>query len=238
MNKLSSKIINYITLAILFSISIFALIYSLKSDLYRLEKINIKGNNFIKNTSIKNLLKENINKNILSLNLGSINNKINNNEFIESSKIYTTFPSTICIIINEVNPIALIDIKSKYYFIDNKYKQIHASLESINHYSVPIVSMENINNNDIMKIADILKIIITTNYKLYEIIDEINVKENFVYMIINNQTKIQLSKNYLINNTYKLIEFIADKQIEDKIHSYKYVNVSIPKQIIVKERKI
>ena len=46
--------------------------------------------------------------------------EITKDEFIESTKIFTVFPSTISIIINEINPIALYENNNKYTLINNK----------------------------------------------------------------------------------------------------------------------
>ena len=57
-------------------------------------------------------------------------------------------------------------------------------------------------------------------------------------MTIDNNTYIKLNKNNIENDTYKLIQFINNIKDKKNINAYKYVNVSIPNQIIVKERKI
>lgn len=235
----TNKIINYISLLFLLILLIYSFQYAKVSNKYSIYNIVVSGNSFVNNDFIKSVVQKNINnKNIFNINIDLINKEIIENDFIETSKIYITFPSTISIVVKEINPIALFSNDNQNYLIDGNLNKINANINSINHYSVPIISFENYNEEDIIKTTNILKFIITKNLKLYESIQEINIKSEFSYMTINNNTYIKLNKNNIKNDTYKLIQFINDIKDKKNINTYKYVNVSIPNQIIVKERKI
>ncbi len=235
----TNKIINYISLLFLLILLIYSFQYAKASNKYSIYNIVVSGNSFVNNDFIKSVVQKNINnKNIFNINIDLINKEIIENDFIETSKIYITFPSTISIVVKEINPIALFSNDNQNYLIDGNLNKINANINSINHYSVPIISFENYNEEDIIKTTNILKFIITKNLKLYESIQEINIKSEFSYMTINNNTYIKLNKNNIKNDTYKLIQFINDIKDKKNINTYKYVNVSIPNQIIVKERKI
>jgi len=235
----AEKLINFSTLIIFMVLSIYSFKYCELSNKYSINKIVIYGNNFIDKSIIENLVGESINnKNIFDIDLELINKNLINNEYIESSKIYTVFPNKISIIINEINPLALFENNNQHLLIDGKYNKINASLNSINYYSVPIISMENYNDKDISRIVDILKYINHKDEILFNSINEIIIKSEFSYIIIDDKTKVKLSKSNIENNTYKLIQFINDIKDKNNINTYKYINVSIPNQIIVKERKI
>ena len=233
------KIINYISLLFLLVLSIYAFHYAKESNKYSIYNIVISGNSFVNNDFINDIVQQNLdNKNIFNINIDLINKSIIENNFIETSKIYTTFPSTISIVVKEVNPIALFSNENQNYLIDSNLNKIIANINSINHYSVPIISFEDYNEEDIIKTTSILKFIMNRDLKLYESIQEINIKSEFSYMTIDNNTYIKLNKNNIKNDTYKLIQFINNIKDKKNINTYKYVNVSIPNQIIVKERKI
>ena len=239
-NKIKTdKIINFITIIVFITLSFYSFKYCILSNKFSIDKIIISGNNFITNDSIEKIVKENIyNKNIFNTNIKLINKQIIDNKFIESSKIFIQFPSTISIVIDEINPIALFEKNNQFILIDDKHKMINASINSINYYSLPIVSIKNYNDKDIYRTINILEYITQVDKNLYDSIQEIIIKEEFSYIVINNNTKIKLDKNNIESNTYKLVQFINDIQNLNDINSYKYVNVSIPNQIIVKERKI
>ena len=233
------KIINYISSLFLLILVIYSFQYVKISNKYSIYNIEISGNSFVNNAFIKNVVQKNIdNKNIFNVDIDLINKEIIKNDYISASKIYTTFPSTILIVVKEITPIALFSNNNQNYLIDENLTKIHANINSINHYSVPIISFENYSEQDIIKTTNILKFIINKDLKLYESIQEINIKSDFSYMTIDNNTYIKLNKNNIENDTYKLIQFINNIKDKKNINAYKYVNVSIPNQIIVKERKI
>ena len=237
-NKNLYKIINLITIIIFVALSFYSFKYAKKTDEYTINKITITGNEFRKNEFINKIIQNDINnKNIFNIDISSVNNKIIKDDYIESAKIFTIFPSTLSIIINEINPIALFQKNGKYTLIDKNNDQITANLKSINHYSVPIISINESNNNDIDKTVNTLKYIVRKNNELYNSIDEIIIEKEFSYFIINN-TKIKLNKNNIDKDVFKLIQFINDTKDSNDINKYKYVNVTVPNQIIVKERKM
>jgi len=233
------KIINYCTCITIMLVTFYTFFYCNKINLYKISEIEIYGNEFVDNNTIKKIVNNKIkNKNIFTLQTNSINNDITNNQFIQSSQTYTTFPATISIIINEIKPLALFEENSNYYLIDDNYKQIQASINAINYFSVPILSMEKNIQRDYNKLIDILKYTNINNIKLYKSIKEIKVSDNYIYFIIQDNTMIKLSNTNLENNIYKLIEFVKMIGDRKRISSYKYINLSIPNQIIVKEKNI
>ena len=241
MNKYKKieKLINSTTLMVFLILSIYSFRYCKISNKYSINKVTIHGNNFIDSSTIENLISEYIdNKNIFDIDIELMNEKIISNKYIESSKLYTIFPNKISIIINEINPLALFKDNNQHLLIDEKYNKIMANIDSINYYSVPIISIENYNDKDIYRTVNILKYISHKDKVLFNSIKEIIIKSEFSYIIINDKTEVKLNKNNIENDTYKLIQFINEIKDKKNINAYKYVNVSIPNQIIVKERKI
>ena len=206
-------------------------------NLYNLNEIKIYGNDFIEEEEIERIIEtsfSNIN-NILSLDIKDMQNKINNNPFIKASKIHAILPSKININIKEIIPIALIENNNNYYFIDNDYNKIYANNKSINYYSVPIIS-STINNIDgYEKITDILILIKSKNMDLYKSINELTITEELTIIKINKGTKIKIKNNQGKENIIKLLSFLNTINGNKKLEDYKYVDLTIPKQIIVKE---
>ena len=233
------NIINILSVILVSSISVYAFIYLFLSEDYIIENIEVSGNNYLDTNNIASLITENIkNKNIYNIHIAELNNKIMAHEFIKTSKIYTTLPNTISIVIDEINPILLFHKDKEYYLIDDKYSRIKADTKSINHYAIPIIFDYDRFDNQYIKIVNSLNYIIDNNINIYNDINEVKVKDDEILYMVKNNSIIKLSIENIRKNTIKLIEF--DKQLnhENSIVLYKHIDLSVPNQIIVKEKTI
>ena len=122
------------------------------------------------------------------------------------------------------------------FFLDKNLNKIQANYKSINYYSVPVITNINYQNN-YKDIGDILRMLKNENQKFYSSINELIINEDIILIKIQNGTKIYIKKNKEINNTIKLLSFLKTIKNNKEITDYKYVDLTIPKQIIVKENK-
>ena len=228
--------ISHIINSILIASFIFLIqLYIEKTDLFKLKKINISGNNFLKENNIKNILEEYKNTKLINLEIKKIEQSLNDHSYIRASKIYKILPNIISVEIKEITPIALFEDNKTYYFLDQKGNNIKANIDAINYFSVPIISN---NSSDIkMGLVDILNIIKSNNIKFYNIINEIKVQNEMIFLEIDKGTKIKINKSSNYNDIYKLLSFLRTIKNNKDITDYKYVDLTIPKQIIVKENK-
>ena len=219
-------------------IIIYAFFYSIKINLFEIDRILITGNKFLDNQTIEKLIYENIkNKNIYDIKINDLSNKLDEHSFIQRSKIYTTLPSTLAIVINEINPIILYEDSSTYYLIDEKLNKIKADINAINFFSVPILSEYDNLDKECNNLISSLIYAAKQNSQLYNSINEIKLKDNYMFLIIDN-TVVKIQRNNIKNNMIKLIEFIEETKTYKNINSYKYINLTIPNQIIVKDKTI
>ena len=224
---------------ILFCLSTFIITKYINSiKLYDNFSIIINGNHLIADGDIKNkiqsLIKE---ENILELNINKIQNEINNNPYIESSNAFIKIPSSLYVNIKEITPIALFELNEDIYFIDKRLIKIKANKTTLNYFSVPVISNFSLENINYEHYGNLLNRIKINNLDFFNEINEIIVTDNSTILKIGNDTKVILDKNKEINNTIKLLSFIETIKGNKKIIDYKYVDLSIPKQIIVKENK-
>ena len=234
MNKIkkTSVVILYISISLLLVKSINQ--YVVKTDYFEVEKINIKGNNFVKDETIYKLIDNKINHNILELDLKKLKSKINKNDYIHSSKIYTLLPSTILIEINEIIPLAIFKNNNKKYLLDSNAKSIEADYNALNYYNVPIIS--NINNHsEKIKITELLKMILKNDESLYLSINHIVINNDEINIHLSSKTKIIINTNKTKSELAILFEFIDNISESKKITSYKYIDLTVKDQIIVKE---
>ena len=205
-------------------------------NMYKIDSFEINGNQFIDNDEIKTIVNKTIQNSSYNLDINKIQNSINEHTFINKSKVYSVLPSKIIITVKEIIPIAIYENNSNIFFLDHKLNKVQANNKSINYYSVPLVSSID-NKIDYECISNILLTIKNKNKKFYKSINELIVHEDIILLKIKNGTKIYLDKDKELNNTVKLLSFLTTIKNNKKISDYKYVDLTIPKQIIVKENK-
>ena len=147
-------------------------------------------------------------------------------------------PSTIVIEVEEITPIALIDVNNQTFFIDKNLKYIKANYKSINHfYNTPVINDITNDINNLSKAKHIIEDFII-NDKLFDKLNEINFSSHKITLTMDDNTKIIFAKNNYLNDLKKFIEFhnqiIIGKGIN--LETFKYIDVSIPNQIIVKNK--
>ena len=145
--------------------------YLSKINFYEINKIIVKGNNFILADDIIQVVKKSINNNLFNLEVKNIQNHVNKSPFIKGSKIYTILPSNLIIEIKEIIPLAIIEYNNNIYFIDQNSNHIKADNNSLNHFNVPIITNYlDYKSNNIP--TDILKMIRKHNSNFYDSINE------------------------------------------------------------------
>ena len=232
------KAINTIFIFSSLSIIVLLMIYSINDKSFNIKHITINNNHFINSKEIENIIKQELeNKNILNVNISKIKESINKNDYIQSSKIFTTFPSSIFININEITPIVLFEEESKYYLYDYKLNKIEADLRALNYYKVPIIVSDFKDQNKIKYITNSLIDILNNSKSLYSSISEVRINNNEIHYTTNNRTIIKLDINHINYSTTKLINFLQ-QNTNKPIDIYEYVNLIIPNQIVVKEKSI
>ena len=77
----------------------------------------------------------------------------------------------------------------------------------------------------------------SSQQKFYSSINELIINDDVILIKIQNGTKIYIKKDKEVNNTIKLLSFLRTIKNNKEITDYKYVDLTIPKQIIVKENE-
>tara|TARA_B100000131_G_scaffold277952_1_gene282130 strand:+ start:1142 stop:1867 length:726 start_codon:yes stop_codon:yes gene_type:complete len=217
---------------------ILLIIYSIRDDSFNINNVNINNNEFLSIDEINEIINGELkDKNIFNINISKLKKSINKHNYIQSSKIYTTYPNNIFIHINEIIPIVLFEENSQYFLVDHRSNKIKADIKALNYYSVPIITSDIKNQNRIKIITNSLINIFNDNNELYNSISEININNEEIHYKTNYRTTIKLDVNQVNQNTKALISFLNQNKLK-RIESYEYVNLLIPNQIIVKEKSI
>ena len=228
----ASNIILTLILAII-TFSIYK--YSNKVNYYNINNIIISGNNFLDKNIINRIISNKVeNKSIFSIDLNEIRMDINNNSFINSSNIYKVLPQSLFISVQEINPIALYEKNDQIYFIDYNNNLIEADIESINFFDVPIISQNNIRNYEYKESGKLIREIYDQSKLLFNDVNEVEHSNEYINIKLRDKTKIILDRKSPMKKLEILFEFL--KKIDYNISIYKYINLTIPNQIIVKEK--
>ena len=232
------KIINSTFIITSTILIILLIIYSIRDDSFNINNVNINNNEFLSIDEINEIINGELkDKNIFNINISKLKKSINKHNYIQSSKIYTTYPNNIFIHINEIIPIVLFEENSQYFLVDHRSNKIKADIKALNYYSVPIITSDIKNQNRIKIITNSLINIFNNNNELYNSISEINIYNEEIHYKTNYRTTIKLDVNQVNQNTKALISFLNQNKLK-RIESYEYVNLLIPNQIIVKEKSI
>jgi len=226
-------------------ISLFSMLitkYLVFANPFEITDIKIQGNHYIPNNIILEIIDNQVkNQNILNIDFKMIKDSLHKHDFIYKTKIYTEIPSSIVIDISEVKPIGLLENNGSIFFLSQDLKLINASYKSINYFSnTPVITNLNNNEVDLFKIREILEKIIFSDNNLYNKLNEVRFDGNQIILILDHYTTIILGDKNYVKSLNKFLQFnkqvIIDKN--KKIENYKYINVSIPNQIIINENKL
>ena len=224
MKNILQKLIFKLTVIVLCASFIYSnYLYIKMSNKFKLNKIDIIGNNYINNETILNTIEPHLSDDIRKIKIEKIKQKLIKNNFIDKIKIYKQIPSKITIEIDEKNPIALVNDYKKNYFIDSNKNIIPADLSSINFYiNIPIVSADKKIN--ITKTFNIISSIYKNNYKIYENLNEVIFENKKIKLIFNNLTEVIINDK---NFNEELNNFFAfTKQVNMNLESYNYLDFS------------
>ena len=224
MKNILQKLIFKLTVIVLCASFIYSnYLYIKMSNKFKLNKIDIIGNNYINNEIILNTIEPHLSDDIRKIKIEKIKQKLIKNNFIDKIKIYKQIPSKITIEIDEKNPIALVNDYKKNYFIDSNKNIIPADLSSINFYiNIPIVSSDKKINTT--KTFNIISSIYKNNYKIYENLNEVIFENKKIKLIFNNLTKVIINDK---NFNEELNSFFAfTKQVNMNLESYNYLDFS------------
>ena len=212
-------------------------IYLLNTNLFSSYNILINGNKYIDTSIIENIIYPQLTTSILSLNLNEIQKNIESIDYIESVQVSQILPHSVIINIIESSPIVLVHKLNENIFIDKNGLLLPADKKSIATFSVPIVSILDINKslNDIQDVTYIFQFLLTEYPEFYNTLNEIKIKPN-LWEFSSNNTKIFTENEYVKNQLIILQYFESTIYPVKTLQDYSYIDLRINNQVIVKEK--
>ena len=233
-NKLLNSL--YIGIILLFALIIY--LYTLKSDLLLGYNIKIQGNNYINKSTIKNIIFEDKPSAILNFNLLHMQKKIELIEFIDIAQIAIILPNTIIINIIESEPIMLLNYKNKNNFIDHKGNFLSVNNKSNSTFKVPKVSMiiDDQYENYLNQTIQIFNYLLIEHIDFYNSINEIIINKNEWKFLNKTNTIVYINRAYINKQLTTLKYFESTISPIKNLNDYKYIDLRIDNQVVVKEK--
>ena len=208
----------------------------------KIHSIKIIGNDYVNKSLIEDILEISPTRDLLTFDVAKNQDKINNIDFIRSSRVSKIFPSTVVIEIIENEPIAHVIKNSKDFILDENGNYLPFSKRILNYYSIPKLYFKDVNNNLESVYSSVekdfglkLKDIKNNFPQIYNQILKIDYCQfGDLKLVIEQNTEIYMKENKIDLHFKILDEF---KQVSQNYADYELIDLRVNGQLIVKESK-
>lgn len=208
-------------------------VFAMTSPIFNIKEIVVVNNINVSSEEVISLSELQVGENLFKFIKTSVKNRIKENSYVEDVKIRRKMPSVVEINVIEREPKFSIDFMEKFAYINTQGYILEISddsknlpiLSGINTIEEEIVPGNRLNNNDLIMLEDIIKIMnIAKDNELSEKITRINIieKNNYSIYIEEEKKTIYLGDNTNLEN--KLLNAIAIIEKEKGNEGYIYVN--------------
>ena len=239
-NNIFKKISSLISFSIIMIICIYSIrVYSFRIGLFSDFDILISGNDYVDSVLINSEIYPQMSSSLLSVNLTDIQSKLESLDYIEAVQISRILPHTLMIHIVERSPMVLMNNADEISFMDNKGVVLPVDEKSIYTFPVPVISILNDNsslNEYTLDIVHLFQFLLTEYPNFYNNLSEVKIQEDVWEFYCDNNTKIYASSSYLKNQLNILKDFEKTVYPLRYLHDYRYIDLRIKDQVIVKEK--
>ena len=205
------KIKKLLKLLILIAIIIGGICFALKSPIFNITNIEVKGNSKIATETIQSLSQIQEGQNIFKFNKKQIIQNIKSNAYIETATIQRKIPNKIEITIEEREASYNVEFLNGYAYINNQGYILEISeqklekpiIRGISTEQEQIVEGNRLNDNDLDKLETVIQIMnISKNYELDQKISSIDItnKNDYIIEMETEKKTIHLGNNNNLNN--------------------------------------
>ncbi len=205
------KIKKLLKLLILIAIIIGGICFVLKSPIFNITNIEVKGNSKIATETIQSLSQIQEGQNIFKFNKKQIIQNIKSNAYIETATIQRKIPNKIEITIEEREASYNVEFLNGYAYINNQGYILEISeqklekpiIRGISTEQEQIVEGNRLNDNDLDKLETVIQIMnISKNYELDQKISSIDItnKNDYIIEMETEKKTIHLGNNNNLNN--------------------------------------
>ena len=222
-NKRNKKIKRILKIVVIILILAGGITFAMVSPIFNIKEIKVINNAEVSTDTVKSLSGLTEGQNIFRFNKIEIENNIKTNPYIETLKITRKIPSTVEIEVIERVASYCISFMSKYAYINTQGYILEISEDT---KGMPIIYGtetkeeeielgKRLNNNDLIKLEDVIKIINTAKENnLAEKITSIDItnKNNYIIYMKEEQKNIHIGDNSNLNNKMLFVSAIIETE--------------------------
>lgn len=219
----NKKIKLILEIVLLLGIIAGGIIFAMVSPIFNIQEIQVNNNNEVSSETIISLSELKTEENIFRFSSSKVASKIKENAYIENVKIHRKIPNTVQIEVEEREHIYSADFLGKYAYLnkqgyileiaeDSKQKLI---IQGISTPEEEIVENSRLNEEDLKKLEDVIKIINTAKeYELDTKVTSIDISDRNEYSIYleEEKKKIHLGDNTNLSNKMLYSNAIIEKE--------------------------
>lgn len=244
--KLLSQCIGWMGIVLVAGVS---WIYAIQYDIFTHSNTIITGNDFYSDKDILSILPVDDKVSIFQFKPDEIQNNLNELDFIYKSNVSLLPPSTLVIQLTERIPLVYIKNSNDQYLIDETGKILPVTSQVKDHFNAPMIEKTDLlpfaelykyefDIRDYSEIISFIKISKATYPTFYSKITYIKqLPDDFEFSYGINNTRIYLTKQNAYNELSYIQEFEKVIQKNKVFEDFQYIDVRIPDQIIVRERR-
>ena len=220
----------------------FYIIWIQNSDTFRVQKIEVEGNELIPAEELATDGGVERNINIWSLDLVDVTQQMKEHVYVSDVHIQRKLPNEIKVEVEEKNPVALLNYKGKLYCLDPEGLVLPSAPNKV--YDLPVISGkfqgsvnlgQYVSGSSIGEGLRFINTILADRSELYTHISEVNIREEKGLQIYLSHTGIPVSVGY---QHYKLkirsLEAVLrDLTAENDLKRVKYINLQYRGQVVV-----
>ena len=213
--------------------------YSTSIGLFNNIEVQIKGNQFVKDSQIQDRLYPHITQSLLSLRLNEIQEDVNNIDFIETVQVSRVLPHTLLIQVVERNPILLLSLNDVTFFMDIKGVILPANRSSISFFPVPIITISNDSDfaeGKTSEIGELFRFILNDYPTFYDNLSEVLISADKWTFFRDSKTRIYATPENLYTQLSILKNFEQTVYPNKRLGDYSYIDLRVDEQVVVKEK--
>lgn len=207
----------------LFAIIIGGVIYAILSPIFNIKQIKVSGNSKISVDEIISLSGFNLEQNMFTYKMSDVKSKIKENAYIDTVKISRKIPDSIEISVTERQASYAVEYANAYAYISSQGYILEISsqkpnmpiLTGIKTQSEDIQPGNRLNNDDLNRLGDVLKIMeAASSNGILDLITKINVTNTYDYVLTLQSKKKTVYLGDTTNLSTKMLWIVTFNEKE------------------------
>ncbi len=224
--------------------------YAAFSKQLTVQKIVITGNYFLESDTLEDVVSGYKGELLSSLDVGELQRSLKQIDYIREVVVSRRFPSTIIVDILENTPLAVISCSDGKVTIDSAGEILPLTAGVNAYFELPVVTgitdqyavgelMSDSTKGTLNEVLRIVNCLYTDCDSLLTWVSAINISREYVQFKNNTRrpTAITFNRDDFFDNTAVLNAFTNTLSPKFKLEDFEYINLTIPNQIIVKEKR-